>query len=225
MHLSDRRNAPDSPADNCKNEEICFQSVWLILAGWFLTSLFVGETELISTGPPASGALTIGLVTGALLLLCWISTSLRALLRRIDPRLLIAPHLSRFVGFALLYSSKNGDLPRSFALPAGWGDILIAIWAIYLLYSGRRTLKRSGVLLWNVAGLADLIIVIASATRFAKTHSGSVDVLTRLPLSFLPTMLVPFFITTHLLLFIRLRKPVPSLPSRAAVNLVETNAG
>jgi hypothetical protein len=51
----------------------------------------------------------------------------RRWLATLDLRWLVAVHLTRFVGlyFLLLYY-RDGALPRAFAVPGGWGDVIVA---------------------------------------------------------------------------------------------------
>jgi hypothetical protein len=106
------------------------------------------------------------------------------------------------VGFYFLVLGARGELPHDFATPAGWGDILVASLAVLLLISGPpATLQhRRLYLVWNALGLADILFVVGTAARLAIVDPDSMKTLLVLPLSLLPTFLVPLIITSHLLL-------------------------
>jgi hypothetical protein len=91
-------------------------------------------------------------------------------------------------------------------VPYGWGDILVAVTAL-ILVAAAPTRGPGGwwaYLVWNAAGLVDILLVVATAARLALTLPGSMRALTGLPLSLLPTFVVPIIIATHLIIFARL---------------------
>src|SRR5262249_23507865 len=112
------------------------------------------------------------------------------------------------VGFYFLYLGGHGQLPETFALPAGCGDVAVAVWAAVLLISGPPATARRRVAyyLWNAVGLVDILFVVSSATQHALLNASSMPALLVLPLSLLPTFLVPLIIATHVLIFARLRR-------------------
>ena len=87
--------------------------------------------------------------------------------------------------------------------PRGWGDIVVAATALLLLIF--RPTSATVYRLWNIAGLADILMVVFTATRLALQDAASMAALLRLPLSLLPTFLVPLIIFTHIVIFFRLR--------------------
>jgi hypothetical protein len=105
---------------------------------------------------------------------------------------------------AMVPSLRARAFARNFAVPAGWGDIIIAAWAAVLLmirdWSSRE--MRSALLLWNAFGLFDILLVMALAAQQAAADSGFQNAFRSLPLSLLPTFIVPIVIATHVLLFV-----------------------
>ena len=126
---------------------------------------------------------------------------------RVDVRVFVAFHLTRFVGIYFLVLYGRGELPYEFAVIGGWGDIIVAMLAIPLIATGPPTSRRRiAYLAWNAVGLADILFVVATATRLALADPSSLAPLLRLPLSLLITFVVPIVIATHIWLFRRLRE-------------------
>jgi hypothetical protein len=123
-----------------------------------------------------------------------------------DLRVVVGLHLTRFVGLEFLALSARGELPSSFAVPAGVGDVGVAVLAGGLLATVRPegTWGRRMYLVWNGLGLLDILGVVASAAAHGLADPGSMAPLVRLPLSLLPTFLVPLIISSHALLAVRL---------------------
>jgi hypothetical protein len=136
----------------------------------------------------------------------------RRWLATLDLRWLVAVHLTRFVGlyFLLLYY-RDGALPRAFAVPGGWGDIIVATLALGLLLAGGRLDGRPRLVgVWNAFGLLDILFVVATASRLALADPDSMNALLRLPLSLLVTFLVPIIIADHVVVFWRVIGRAPS---------------
>ena len=154
--------------------------------------------------PPAPQLLLIGLTFTTLGLLFFVR-SIRAWAMAVDARWFVAFHLTRFVGIYFLVLYQRGELPFAFAVLGGWGDIAVATLALLLLVAGPPAGgRRSFYLLWNVVGLVDILFVVVTATRLAMADAQSMAALLRLPLSLLPTFVVPLVIASHLWLFKRL---------------------
>jgi hypothetical protein len=125
----------------------------------------------------------------------------------LDLRAVVALHLTRFVGVYFLLLYAKGDLPFGFAVPAGWGDTLVAASAVVLLLKWPAVARhRRWLVVWNLAGFVDIILVVASAAKHALADPGSMAALLRLPLNLLPTFLVPLIIASHILIFVRLQR-------------------
>jgi hypothetical protein len=61
-------------------------------------------------------------------------------------------------------------------------------------------------LIWNAIGVIDIVFVVFSALRFGLNDWKSMHALRELPLSLLPTFLVPLVIASHVLIFVRLAR-------------------
>jgi hypothetical protein len=180
-----------------------------LLAGlvWFLIAVGVSATGRLSLlRPPVPQLILLGL-TVALLAAGATLPGFRGWLASLNLRQLIALHLTRFVGIYFLILHGRGELPYAFAVPGGWGDIVVAAGALVLVLFVRDFMaQRPWVLAWNVVGFVDILFVVGTATRLAMANPDSLAALLRLPLSLLPTFLVPLIVGTHVLLFRRLRR-------------------
>jgi hypothetical protein len=182
--------------------------VVLIGLGWLVTAAAVGAAGLMSTVRPSTLPLLLLGLTAAVLAAAWRLPAFRGWLATIDERWLVGLHLTRFVGAYFLYLYGQGQLPYAFAVPGGWGDIVVATLATALLVWGspRDARRRPVYVAWNVLGLADIVFVVATAGRLAATAPESMAPLLRLPLSLLPTFLVPLIIASHVVLGVRLTR-------------------
>jgi hypothetical protein len=182
----------------------------LIGGGWLVLAIGLGATGVVRRLQPPAPPIVLFALTAALLTLAWGHAGFRAWLRALDARWLVAPHLTRYVGVYFLYLHGQGRLPYSFAVPGGWGDIVAASLAAGLLVLGppRPGWRRVVYLAWNVFGLVDLIFVVLTAGRLGFEDPASMAELLELPLSLLPTFLVPILIASHLVLAVRLLRRV-----------------
>ncbi len=156
--------------------------------------------------PPAPQIIIVALTAG--LLIAWrVNRAFQAWLDALDLRAVIALHLTRFVGVYFLFLYGKGELPFSFAVPG----VGVTFWspssAVVLLLSWSAVARHRGwLVIWNLAGFVDIVLVVASAAKNALTDPDSMAALLRLPLSLLPTFLVPLIIASHVLIFVRLRR-------------------
>src|SRR4051794_7607363 len=100
--------------------------VWLLVA--FLLSLLGVLHQLPLTMPMLGAAITVVVIGLLIASPAWRGRALAG-----GPRPLIIFHLTRFVGIYFLWLDSMGILPRTFAQPAGWGDIFVALLAIPLI--------------------------------------------------------------------------------------------
>ncbi|MEE8045001.1 MAG: hypothetical protein V3T32_07735, partial [Thermodesulfobacteriota bacterium] len=89
-----------------------------------------------------------------------------------------------------------------------WGDIIVALTALLVILLAPLVGKSAWLVyfVWNLIGLVDILFVVATAARLVIADPQSMSELLKLPLSLLPTFLVPIIIFTHIIIFIRLHK-------------------
>lgn len=174
---------------------------------WLIAALLVGRFELLRPWPlPAVQAVLLGL-TALLLLGCLKLPRLRDWINGLDLRALVMFHLTRFVGFYFLLLHRRGELPYDFAVRGGWGDILAATLALLIcVVPLGEALRRRAITIWNVIGFVDIVLVLLYAARQGLQGNPQMKLLTVLPLSLLPTFIVPIVLTTHVVIFLRLRR-------------------
>ena len=173
---------------------------------WYALAIFAGGSGFtLRMVPPLLQIVLFGLVV-LLLLLYWLYLSFRKWVLFVNIKLLVAVHLTRFVGFYFLFLYSRGQLPYDFAVLGGWGDIIVATAALLVILLAPLVGKSGWIicLVWNLIGLVDILFVIATAARLTIADPQSMSELLKLPLSLLPTFLVPILIFTHIIIFIRL---------------------
>jgi hypothetical protein len=172
----------------------------VLVAAWGAAASVAGAPHALARVPPqavpfaiagATAAFTVGILgTG------WLNAGMRSL----GLRGILAVHLTRFIGLYFLWLHAQGRLPREFAERAGWGDVVAASGAAILLLLPRVRGFREAVLAWNVVGLADLVLAVATATWLNITRPGSMAEIATLPLALIPLWLVPMLVASHVFL-------------------------
>ncbi len=159
--------------------------------------------------PAVQGILVF--LTALLLLAYRRIAAVRAWVEQLDLRVLVGLHLTRFVGIYFLYLYRLGALPYEFAVRGGLGDIVVALGALLLcvLPIGAGKFRRT-LTIWNVIGSIDILLVVSTAAKLGLQGHPQMRLLMILPLSLLPTFLVPLIIATHVVIFLRLRRAAPA---------------
>jgi hypothetical protein len=177
--------------------------VSLVLLGWLCFA--VGLASWFQNASAQAVALTVWTLTVLVLFACWQITPIRVWALDIGLRWLVLFHVTRlFAGAYFLVLCQRSQLPCGFAKPAGWGDIVVAVLALAVIGATRSEFAKKLLLIWNMLGLIDIVFVVSSALRFGLRNWQSMHALRELPLSLLPTFLVPLVIASHILIFVRL---------------------
>jgi len=179
--------------------------VILVLLGWLCFA--VGLSGWFYSANAPAVAATVWTLTALTLFACWKISPIRVWALNVDLRWLVLFHVTRlFVGAYFLLLCQRGQLPCGFARTAGWGDIVIAILAVAVVGAMRTGFAKPLLLTWNTLGLIDISFVVFSALRFGLKDWQSMHAFRELPLSLLPTFLVPLIIALHVLIFVRLAR-------------------
>lgn len=173
---------------------------------WVAAAIMAGRALILQRSTAGLPAVLLGL-TALLVYAYFRFQSLRQWVDALDIRTLVLLHVTRFVGIATLVLYQRGELPYAYAVPGGLGDIVIATFALPVALAPLDPAKRQrAIYIWNVVGLVDILLVAATAIRLNLSEPWLMRPLTELPLSLLPTFLVPLLIAIHIVIFARLAK-------------------
>jgi hypothetical protein len=147
----------------------------------------------------ALGFLVWGIVAARYL---WPALRTRSRLDALRPLLLL--HSFRFVGLAFLVPGVvSPELPAAFARPAGYGDLGAAILALIALAGLQTRLGIALVWVFNLWGSADLLHAYYQGRIGVGVEPGQLGAA-----YFIPTVVVPLLLVTHVLVFrLLLRRP------------------
>src|SRR5215213_2124442 len=138
----------------------------------------------------------------------------RAALLSLSMPLMIGLNAGRVFGVLFLVLAAEGRLAGPFPYFAGFGDIITGILALPVA----RLAKDAGarpfrpIAAWNLFGAADLVLAITlgvtsaegSPLQLFKAAPGSAA-MQHLPWSFVPAVLVPFWLILHAIIWVQLR--------------------
>jgi hypothetical protein len=125
--------------------------------------------------------------------------------------------LGGFMVLLALQGRLSGPFPQS----AGWGDVIVGLTAIPLAAAAARNLRdnRGAVLAGNILGTLDLVIAVSLGVASAPGSPIQIfgeaigsKAMWSLPWSNIPTLLVPFYLIIHGVIFAQLARA-----NRAAV--------
>ena len=178
--------------------------VRLVVFIWLGVAFVVGATGALRQSPIPPPGIAVALTIAALLVIRLFPRA-RAGVQNVGPGPFVLFHLVRIAaGAYFLVLGARGVLPREFTTPAGLGDIVVGIGALWVLMRClpvRTRWQQVALLVWNVVGLLDILGVLGNAVRLYARNPSFVDPFMSLPLAILPTFVVPIVIVSHVLLF------------------------
>ena len=150
-------------------------------------------------------SIVMGLIAYGLIAKWYVMPVLRTLPRAkaLVPLLLL--HCFRFIGLAFLIPGVTSQpLDARFSNPAAYGDLLAALLAFLATLALRREWRIASVLVWvfNIEGVLDLLNAVTQGLRF--TEDGDLG-----STYFIPAIVVPALLVTHVMVFIILLKGEP----------------
>jgi hypothetical protein len=150
-------------------------------------------------------------VTGAAALL---SSAVRSTLLAIPMPLLIGLNAFRIGGVLFVLLAEAGRVAGPFPYIAGWGDVVTGVLAIPVAWVAAHESADHPrrILAWNVFGTLDLFVAVVlgvisrNGSPLQLIHAGVGSAgLTQFPWSLVPTVLVPYFLISHAVVFAQLR--------------------
>jgi hypothetical protein len=183
-----------------------------VLAG--LTAWLAADVALAAVGvfaatvhrpvPIIAAGIVLPIVVGV-----WLLRRPGALSRFVDSipvHSLIDVQIYRVAGGVFVLAWALGRMPAIFALTAGVGDVAVGVAAPFVasrVEHGTARWRQTAVM-WNVAGLADLVVAVALGASTSPSplwpallgHAN--PLITRLPFVLIPTFLVPLSASLHI---------------------------
>jgi hypothetical protein len=198
----------------------------LVLAGWLIVRLAL---EFSTTGGQPIGVqatiafVTFGLFVGTLPLN---SATFRQIVRATPMTWIIGLHAGRVIGGLFLVLLDMKLLPANFAVPAGYGDVIVAILSLVVVYLlvTNKPYARSVAIVWNLLGILDLVVALTTGTLFIAPFVSQLAA-TGVPVHYLnyvlliPTYGVPLVGVFHVYSLYQL-----SLPRKAKTEVALTSA-
>jgi hypothetical protein len=176
------------------------RSLLLLVVAWGLVVAAVSASHRLDKAPPAAPAVAVAVLTAVFATLILRPGTLHEGLRAASRRALVAFNVFRVIGLYFVWLQAQGRLPVEFAEPAGWGDVAVAAGAAVLFFVPERTATRALFMVWNLLGIADLVVAVGTATWLNYARPGAMAEMLGLPLALVPLWLVPLYLATHLYL-------------------------
>jgi hypothetical protein len=188
------------------------------LIGWFGIAVALGSLDVYRAVsdriPTIAYGILVPIVIGGLVIAR--SSTMARVLDAVPQHWLIGVQLYRALGAIFLVLYGAGKLPGLFAWPAGLGDVLVGVLApvIAVAYARGPDKNEDLVLGWNIFGIVDLIVAVASgfSTSPSPFQLFAFDqpnqLVSMFPLVLIPTYLVPVSVLLHLASLTKLRRTV-----------------
>lgn len=181
-----------------------------LIGAWFLFAASASALHLFTNDTGRVGlSVALAALIPILLFLLWFAASprFRQFALSLNPRTLTYLQSWRIAGYVFIVLETHGILPALFALPAGYGDMLIGATASLAAMKLATPRRRTAFAAWQAAGIADLVMAVGLGTtaRLLDPHSISMDAMTVLPLSLVPTFFVPLMLIFHVICIARAR--------------------
>jgi hypothetical protein len=183
---------------------------------WIGLAIALATTGIYASATPVP---TVGVMAGLPVVAAGITALLSAKVREsllaLPVTLLVGLNVMRIFGGFFLLLALQDRLSGPFPQSAGWGDVIVGLTAIPLTLAIARNPEdhRGALLAWNVFGTLDLIAAVTlgiisapgSPLQLLGGTIGSTAVW-MLPWSTIPTLLVPFYLITHGVIFAHLAR-------------------
>ena len=175
-----------------------------LIVGWFHVAFAASAVRLFKNESNRFGiALALAALAPIVAFSLWFAMSqkFRHFALSLNPRILTSVQSWRILGFVFVLLQAHGILPATFALPAGYGDMVVGASAPLVAWRLARPSRRGSFILWQLLGIADLIMAVSLGTtaRLSSAPGTSMGAMTALPLSLVPTFIVPLLFIFHVI--------------------------
>lgn len=185
------------------------------LAGAWAAAMIAAALGAFGPGP-VPGVGLAALATLGFAAAAWFALpALREALFALPVPLLVSLHVARLFGGLFLLLQAEGRLTAPFAPVAAWGDIAVAVAAlpVAVMVHRRAAGWRQVLVAWNGFGAADLVVAVflglastpGTGFRLFPAEPGTLA-MGALPWAMIPSLLVPLFLLTHVLIAAQLRR-------------------
>jgi hypothetical protein len=175
--------------------------LWLWLGG----AIAMGHFLVLQRLPPLAMPAVSVAIAGLLAVVCFRIRLFRTWVDSIDLRALVLLHTTRFIGIYFLSLSQRGEFPRAL-LSSAIADIIIAAMALPVAFAPlTEAARRRAIVIWNVVGFVGLLLALVTMARLNLSSPTELRAFTRLPLSLVPTLLLPLLLFIHVVIFVRTR--------------------
>jgi hypothetical protein len=175
-----------------------------LIVAWFAFALIAGAQGLFENQSSRIGA-AVGIAAGVpvVLFAVWFaaSDSFRKFALALNPRTLTFAQSGRIIGVTFVILQARGVLPPIFAWPAGYGDMFIGATAAFVAWKVCNPDHRGSFIFWQALGIIDLVTAVGLGTTagLIQPHGASMAAMTVLPLSLIPSFLVPLYLILHVI--------------------------
>jgi hypothetical protein len=175
-----------------------------LIVAWFAFALIAGALGLFQNQSNRIGA-AVGIAAGVpvVLFAVWFaaSDSFRKFALALNPRTLTFAQSGRFIGVTFVILQARGVLPAIFAWPAGFGDMFIGATAAFVAWKLCNPDHRGSFIFWQALGILDLVTAVGLGTTagLIQPYGVPMAAMTVLPLSLIPSFLVPLYLILHVI--------------------------
>jgi hypothetical protein len=151
----------------------------------------------LATLLPFAVSVTFGLLAWGAIGFNYVWPRIRELPLHAAVRPILHIHLFRYIGLAFFVPGVVGaSLPAAFAAPAAFGDLGATALAWVALISGSSRYSRIAIWAFSLWGFADLLFAYYQGAIGVGIEPGSLGAAW-----FIPTVVVPLLLWTHVLVF------------------------
>ena len=195
-----------------------------IVVGWFIFALSAAGLHVFNGNPTGFGLpVAIAALAPIVIFSIWVaaSKSFRDFVFSLNPRILTYIQSWRVLGVTFVILEAHKLLPAVFALPAGYGDMAIGATAGLVAATLSNPSHRNSFIVWQILGMSDLVMAVGLGTtaHLINPLGVPISLMTVLPLSLVPTFIVPLLFMFHVIAIAQARTwTVASDPTRRVGN-------